>query len=95
MSPKVEVKENSSKQNKDLKCELCDYICKKDNILKKHMNMKQGDKKCKICGKAFPNIKDALVHTANEHSQEIINDTSNIDVSGKGDMQELHKYNQV
>ena len=86
----VEVKEDSSKQNNDLKCEMCDYSCKKDNIMKKHINMKHGDTKCKICGKSFPNIKDALMHTANEHSQEIINDISKKNVSGNGDMQELH-----
>ena len=37
-SPTVEVKEDSSKQNNDFKCEMCDYSCKKDNIMKKHMN---------------------------------------------------------
>ena len=40
--------------------------------MKKHINMKHGDTKCKICCKPFPNIKDALMHTANEQSQEII-----------------------
>jgi hypothetical protein len=63
--------------------------------MKKHVNMKHVDSMCKICGKAFPNMKDALMHTANEHSQEIINDISKINVSGKGDMQELHNDNHA
>ena len=89
----VEVKEDSSKQNNYLKCEMCDYSCKKDNIMKKHINMKHGDTKCKICGKSFPNIKDALMHTANEHSQEINKDMSEENVSGN--VQEVHNDNQV
>ena len=82
--------QDNGKQNNDLKCEMCYYSCKKDTIMKKHINMKHGDTKCKICGKSFPNIKDALMHTANEHSQEIINDNSKKNLSGNGDMQELH-----
>ena len=60
------------------------------NTLATDPYMKHGDTKCKICGKSFPNIKDALMHTANEHSQEIINDISKKNLSGNGDMQELH-----
>ena len=69
---------------------MCDYSCEKDNIMKKHINMKHGDTKCKICCKLFPNIKDALIHTANETSQEIINDISKKNMSGIKYMQELH-----
>ena len=74
--PTVEVRQANDKQNNDLKCEMCDYKCKNINTMKKHVNMKNVDSMCKICGKAFPNIKDALVHTASLHSQEIINDSS-------------------
>ena len=63
--------------------------------MKKHINMKHVETKCKICGTAFPNIKDALIHTANAHSQEINKDMSEENVSGNGDVQEVHNDNQV
>ena len=72
--PLVEVEQDKCKQNNDLKCEICDYSCKKINMLKKHMNMKHADNKCKVCDKSFPNSMDTLVHTAKEHGQKINED---------------------
>ena len=34
------IKLEEGKQNNDLKCNVCDYNCKKQNILTKHMNNK-------------------------------------------------------
>ena len=56
---------------------MCDYSCKKINIMRKHMNMKHSDNKCKICDKVFTNSMDALVHTAKEHHQNTSDDTLN------------------
>ena len=45
--------EEQDKQSKDFKCELCDYICKKMSSLKKHINAKHTEQKCKICKMEF------------------------------------------
>ena len=74
--PTVEVRQDKDKQNNDFKCEMCDYKCKNINTMKKHVNMKHVDFMCKIYGKALQKIKDALVHTANVYSREIVNDSS-------------------
>ena len=46
--------------------------------MKKHMNMKHVNHKCKICDKEFPNLMDALAHTAKDHSQNINEGTPKI-----------------
>ena len=61
-----------SKSNDDFKCEMCEYSSKKSNMLNKHMNTKHNDCKCKICDKVFPNSIDALMHTAKEHTKNIM-----------------------
>ena len=58
--------------------------------MKKHKNMKHVVTKCKVCDKIFPNLKDALVHTANDHSQEIVDINSKKNGSEELDVQELH-----
>ena len=78
--PTVEVKKDKGKHNQDHKCEICDYSCKKMNMMKKHINMKHGDHNSKICVKAFPNSMDALLHAAKDHSHHIIDDNTKIDV---------------
>ena len=67
----VDVKD-TSKSSDDFKCEMCEYSSKKRNMLNKHMNTKHNDCKCKICYKVFPNSMDALMHTAKEHTKNII-----------------------
>ena len=49
---------------------MCEFSGKNINAMRKHMNMKHGDNKCKICGKAFTNSMDVLAHTAKCHDQE-------------------------
>ena len=54
-SVKEEVKKKNDEQNNDNKCEMCNYSCKKINIMRKHMNMKHTDNKCKkyLCNHQF------------------------------------------
>ena len=65
--PIVEVNKDNGNQNNDLKCEICDFSCKKVNIMKKHMDMKHVNHKCKMCDKEFLNSMDALAHAAKDH----------------------------
>ena len=95
MPPKVEAKHVNGKESNDIKCEMCDYSCKKFNIMKKHINMKHVDTKCKVCNKIFPNLKDALVHTANDHSQEIVDNNSKTKDYEGPDVQEMHNDNKI
>ena len=67
---------------------MCDYRCKKINIMRKHMNMKHADNKCRICDKVFTNSMDALEHTAKEYSQNITEDNPNINL-------QLEKVNEI
>ena len=69
-----------SKLNDDFKCEMCEYRSKKRNMLNKHMNTKHNDCKCNICYKVFPNSMDALMHTAKEHTKNIIEEFPNINI---------------
>ena len=59
---------------------MCNYRSKKKNILVKHMNTKHNDQKCKICNKEFPNSMEALIHTAKDHSKNIIKDIKKSDI---------------
>ena len=44
----VVVQTETSKIKKDkVKCEECEYKCKKESTLRKQMNTKHGDKECK------------------------------------------------
>ena len=80
-------KKGKGKQEEvDLKCEMCQYTCKKRNQLNKHMNTKHNDHTCKVCSKVYPNSMDALVHTATEHTKNIMEDISKIDVPAVIDM---------
>ena len=51
--PTFEVKKDKGKHNQDLKFEICNYRCKKMNMMKKHVNMKHGDHNCKTCEKSW------------------------------------------
>ena len=52
-------------------------VVKKRNMLNKYMNTKHNDCKCKICYKVFLNSMDALLHTAYEHTNNIIEEYRN------------------
>ena len=79
----VEVNKNEDKQTKYVKCEICEYSCKNVNGMRKHMTMKHGDHKCKICDETFTNSMDVLAHKANCHNQELIEVNLKIIVSLK------------
>ena len=51
---------------------MCEYSCKNVNGMRKHMTMKHGDHKCKLCNETFTNSMDVLAHKANCHNQELI-----------------------
>ena len=40
------------------------------------MNTKHSDHTCKVCYKVFPNSKDALSHTATDHTKDIMENIS-------------------
>ena len=63
--------------------------------MKKHKNMKHVVTKCKVCDKIFPNLKDALVHTANDHSQEIVDNNSKKNGLEEPNVPELHNDNKI
>ena len=44
------------------------------------MNTKHNDQKCKICNKEFPNLMEALMHTAKDHSKNVIKDIKKSDI---------------
>ena len=71
-------KKDMNKSNNDFKCDMCEFSCKKRNMLNKHMNSKHNDHICKTCHKVFPNSMDALMYTAKDHSDNIIEDTPKI-----------------
>ena len=55
---------------KYVKCELCDYRCEKLPMLKKHINSKHMEQKCKVCGKMFETSMKLVSHVAIEHNEE-------------------------
>jgi hypothetical protein len=61
-------KKNTSR--KDFKCEKCDYVCKKQTTMNKHVNTKHIDQKCKICEKEFSTSLELIQHVAKEHHKE-------------------------
>ena len=47
------IKPFKGKQKVELECEMCDYKCKKENTMKKHVNIKHIKQKCKTCHRVF------------------------------------------
>ena len=76
----VDKNDKCRQEEVNLKCDMCQYTCKKRNALNRHMNTKHIDHTCKICYKLFSNSMDALVHTATEHTKNIMEDISKIDI---------------
>ena len=61
--------EKSSESKKELfKCEKCEYKCKKQVTLKKHMHTKHEAQHCKVCSQMFVSTTDLLQHIVKEHS---------------------------
>lgn len=68
----METKESKKEEKiqKQLKCELCEYRCDKNTTLKKHINTKHSEQKCKICRKEFKTSMELVSHVAEEHHLE-------------------------
>lgn len=62
--------EEKDKAANDIKCEFCDYKCKNNSTLKKHIKLKHGEHKCKICSKEFKVAMELVSHVAIEHQEE-------------------------
>ena len=56
----VDKKDKCRQEEVDLKCDMCQYTCKKINALNIHMNTKHMDHTSKICYKVFTNSIDAF-----------------------------------
>ena len=54
----------------DFKWDLCDYKTQKLVTLKKHINSKHTEQKCKACGVKFKTSMQLVSHVANEHNEE-------------------------
>ena len=61
-------KKNTSR--KDFMCEKCDYVCKKQTTMNKHVNTKHTDQICKICEEEFRTSMELIQHVAKEHHKE-------------------------
>ena len=54
----------------NFKCDLGDYMAPKLNTLRKHVNPKYTEQKCKVCGKEFETSMQLVSHVASEHIEE-------------------------
>ena len=48
---------------------MCTYECEKSCTLKKHMNSKHTEQKCKVCSQDFKTIMDLVSHVAKEYHE--------------------------
>jgi hypothetical protein len=79
--PKNEVKKIKSIE--DLyKCTKCEYRCKKEATLKKHMLTQHQDHACKECKEIFSSFMELLKHVADQHFKEQ-NEVENIEAHGE------------
>ena len=67
VSMKCKEKEKSVKK---FECELCDYSCEKFATLKKHINSKHTEQKCKICNQEFKISMEVVIHVAKDHKEK-------------------------
>ena len=65
--PDVETKSFESNKDK-FKCVKCEYKCKKESTLKKHINTKHIEQECKVCMMKLGSSMELLQHIAIEHS---------------------------
>ena len=60
------------RQDKDhVKCRLCNYTCKNDALLKKHIRTKHQEYNCKVCDMKADNSMELIKHTPKEHSKQV------------------------
>ena len=56
--------------NKEFKCDICEYVCKKLVTFNKHKNTKHRDQKCKGCDKEFSTSMELINYVAKEHYED-------------------------
>ena len=66
-------KDSSYFQTRDdlLKCTMCDYKCKKNVTLSRHINTKNEKNNCNKCYLRFNNIRDLQNHVSDNHCDDI------------------------
>ena len=69
-TPKDKLLEELKSKSELLKCEKCNYSCKKEKSLKNHMLTKHDYHECKECQKKLPNFMQLLKHKAEHHTEE-------------------------
>ena len=69
VSDRIEFQEKE-RSKKEFKCELCDYSCEKFATLKKHINSRHTEQKCKICNQEFKTSMEVVIHVAKDHQEE-------------------------
>ena len=87
----------SKKSKKDqYKCEKCDYKCKREETLLKHMNLKHEHQECKICSKSFSSTVELLQHIAKEHniSEEYVEKVTEIQDLDEVKIMEIDKIQE-
>ena len=74
-SPTVNKKETATLEVM-LNCDKCDYKCKKEITLKKHIHTKHEDQQCKQCSEIFKSSTELVMYTAKDHSSNINDDVA-------------------
>ena len=85
MGAKLKDTKVQTKEDELLCCELCDYKCKHNRTMKKHMNMKHSNEMeiCKECQEVFKSAIELLKHIADNHHIEEHNLQENSNVETK------------
>ena len=68
----MEVDKDSENKEDFNCCTKCNYKCKKENILKKHMILKHEDHQCKQCPKKLPTSFELLLHVSKHHCETVV-----------------------
>ena len=68
----MEVEKESVIKEGWLYCTKCNYKCKKENILKKHMALKHEERQCKQCPKKLPTTFELLLHVSKQHCETAV-----------------------
>ena len=62
--------ETETSEEDMLNCKECNYKCKKEQSLKKHMTTKHESHKCKECNEELSTFMELLQHVAKHHSKD-------------------------
>ena len=73
-------------------CKECNYKCKKEQSLKKHMITKHESHKCKECKEELFTFMELLQHVAKDHSKD--KEEKEIKYPGEKDVENKHTQNE-